>query len=232
MIVVSDLLISYLESFVDYLVITMPRESTTRSKKRKFRGNRYGNTRETCVVEEEHYPDAGPSASGETAGTLSASARKIGFQNTERCSTSEEGINCNVTGYRLIDMELLSELFQQMPCIECGKSCLILEENPRERHGCASHLRLRCDECGWVYTFYTSKKVKQCFDVNRRLVYAMRSIGEWQVSAKRFCAQMNMPPPPKPKPYSDSNTALSNTAKAVAMESMKGAGKRSTPWQC
>ena len=104
-IVVSDLLISYFESFVDYLVITMPRESTTRSKKRKFRGNRYGNARKTCVVEEEHYTDAGPSASDETAGTLSASARKIGFQNTERCSTSEEGINCNVTGYRLIDME-------------------------------------------------------------------------------------------------------------------------------
>ena len=34
---------------------------------------------------------------------------------------------------------------------------------------------------------------------------------------------MNMPPPPKPKAYSDSNTALSNAAKAMAMESMKGA---------
>ena len=96
MIVVSDILIRYFESFVDYLV----------------------NTRKTSVVEEEHYTNVGPSASDETAGTLFASVRKIGFQNTERCSTIQQEINCNVTGYRLIDMELLGEIFHQMPCKE------------------------------------------------------------------------------------------------------------------
>ena len=100
-----------------------------------------------------------------------------------------------VTGYGFVDMEILSVGFQQMVLKECGNSAgLVLEDNPRKRKGSASHLRVRCETCGWVYTFYASKKVQHSFDVNARLVYAMRSMGQGHVSMKRFCSFMNMPP--------------------------------------
>ena len=65
-------------------------------------------------------------------------------------------------------------------------ACLVLEDEPCEQKGSASHLRVRCKDCGWVYTFYTSKKVQHSFDINRRFVYAMRSIGQGHASMKRF----------------------------------------------
>ena len=83
-------------------------------------------------------------------------------------------------------MELLGELFTQMVCKECGNACLVLEDEPCEQKGSASHLRVRCKDCGWVYTFYTLKKVQHSFDINRRFVYAMRSIGQGHASMKRF----------------------------------------------
>lgn len=124
-------------------------------------------------------------------------------------------------------MELLSELFQQIVCKECGdSSCLVLEDKPRERKGSASHLRLRCEGCGWVYAFYTSKKVQHSFYINRRLVYAMRSIGQGHASIKRFCTHMNMPPPLHFKAYRASNVAQSKAAKSVATKSMKDAANQ------
>ena len=122
-------------------------------------------------------------------------------------------------------MEILGQLFQQMVCKECGgsKSCLVLEDKHTERKGSASHLRVRCIECGWVYTFYTSKQIHNGFDVNRRLVYAMRSIGQGHASIKRFCAHMNMPAPLGYTAYRDNNIALAKAAKSVATNSMLAA---------
>ena len=120
-------------------------------------------------------------------------------------------------------MELLAELFKHISCRECHSSALLLEDNPRERYGCASHLRVRCDHCGWVYTFYTSKEVNHFFDINRRFVYAMRAVGQGEASARRFCAHMNLPLPLSPKSYSDCNNALSDAAKSVALSTMKDA---------
>ena len=146
-----------------------------------------------------------------------ASARKIGIQNPQLETQSKS----NVTGYRFVDTEMLGELFTQMVCKECGKcSCLVLEDEPRERKGSASHLRVRCKDCGWVYTFYTSKKVQHSFDINKKFVYAMRSIGQGHASMKRFCSYMNMPPPLHYKAYNANNAALSKAAKSVAMKTI------------
>jgi hypothetical protein len=125
----------------------------------------------------------------------------------------------------LIDVELLNEHFQQMPRKFCGECSLNLEDDARKRKGCASHFRLHCGECSWVYTFFTSKKVKHFFDVNRRFVYAMRSIGRGEASAKRVCSLMNIPPAPKSSGYSATNAALSKAAKTGAPKTIANAGK-------
>lgn len=196
----------------------MPRKGS-RPKKRKFQGNRFSDSsKKARVVASSNTDSAGQSTSTEAGENRSASARKIHIgssQNPSQCRPK-------VTGYRLIDMELLSDVFQLINCKECGESaCFVLEDEPRERKGSASHLRLRCEECAWVYTFYTSKKVQHSFDINRRFVYAMRSIGQGYSSMKRFCANMNMPPPMHLKAYSASNAAFSKAAKSVAMKTME-----------
>jgi len=207
---------------ISYL-LTMPREGS-RPKKRKFHGNKFENpVKKARVVESintDGDSDTGKSDSNDHVEKLSASARKIGTQSSQDRQQSKQ----SVTGYRFVDMELLSELFQQMVCKECGDlSGLVLEDKPRERKGSASHLRIRCEACGWVYAFDTSKKVQHTFDINRRLVYAMRSIGQGHASIKRFCTHMNMPPPLHFKAYRASNIALSRAAKSVATTTMKEA---------
>lgn len=63
--------------------------------------------------------------------------------------------------------------------------------------------------------FYTSQQTKNFYEVNRRLVYAMRSIGCGRAKAKRFCGLMNMTQPPRPTPYSLHNKAILQSAKNV-----------------
>ena len=187
-----------------------------RLMKRKFRGNQH------CDAANNRRVDDGSIQSEDTF--LSASARKIQSESQDRSPPNAENKTKNVTGYRFMDIALLDELFKQMPCPERHKSALLLEDNPNERYGCASHLRIQCSQCGWVYTFYTSKKVNQFFDINRRFIYAMRAIGQGQSSARRFCAYMNLPPPANPKSYNHCNNALANAAKNVALSTMKEAG--------
>ena len=69
--------------------------------------------------------------------TAPASSRKIGF-NKPPNSTKEMP---NITEYRFIDMEILSEVFQQVACKECGKSSsLTFKDESYERKGSACHL--------------------------------------------------------------------------------------------
>ena len=116
-------------------------------------------------------------------------------------------------------MEVLASVFELIRCRDCGKLSVILSEVSFKRKGCSSCLRLFCTSYGWNHSFYTSKKVKKHFEVNRRLVYGMRSIGQ----GASFCGVMNMPPPPKPNAYQGHNKALMKGAKTVAEETMNSA---------
>ena len=180
----------------------MARENS-RGKKRRFSGNRFvKNAKKSCRNEtHRNCADSNDAdAQSTSSATVSASSQKINVAKSPNATKESP----HATGYRFIDIEILSEVFQQVVCKECGESSsLVLEDKKFERKGCASHLRLRCEECGWVFSFYSSKKVKKSFDVNKRLVYAMRSIGKGHASMKRFCTHMNMPPPMQFKAYRD-----------------------------
>ena len=73
--------------------------------------------------------------------------------------------------------------------------------------------------------FYTSPKTSYFFEVNRRLVYAMRSVGCGAAAAERFCGLMNMPLIPRASPYAAHNKALLKATKEVCQESMSEAAK-------
>ena len=95
-----------------------------------------------------------------------------------------------------------------------------MEDKHTERKEFASHPRIQCIECSWVYIFYESKQIHHGFDVNRRLVYTMRSIGPGHASLKRFFSHINMPAPLGYTAYRDNNIALAKAAKSVATKSM------------
>lgn len=104
----------------------MPRQGS-RTKKRKFHGNRFNDSVKKARLGSETDSD-GQSTSTESCQNISASARKIGSQNPQ----NESPVKATVTGYRFVDMELLSDVFQQMMCKECGDSaCLVLEVNEK-----------------------------------------------------------------------------------------------------
>ena len=78
---------------------------------------------------------------------------------------------------------------------------------------------------GGIIDFTCQKKISRFYEVNRILDYRMRTIGQGEASAKRFCEIKNMPPPPKPKAYSKHNKALLKASKSVANKTMNDVKK-------
>lgn len=187
-----------------------------RPRKRKFHGNQHMQRSPKSAKIEKPID--------ENVTIQSASERKIKAK-LEVKEEKEEIISSSLSGYRLVDVEILADVLRLLCCQECGESNIQLTEVSFKRHGCASCLRLLCLDCGCNHCFYTSKKISRYYEVNRRLVYGMRTIGQGEASARRFCGIMNMPPPPKPKAYSKHNKALLKAAKAVANQTMNDAQK-------
>ena len=101
----------------------------------------------------------------------------------------------NITGYRIVDMDLLTPVIALLCCPECQTtSSLRLHESFKEKMGFASLLTISCQICTFKHEFYSSKQHLKSFDINRRVVYAMRNIGQGYSSIVKFTALMNMPP--------------------------------------
>ena len=182
------------------------KKSSGYSKKRKYYGSQFQSSESTA--KKPKVSDQGEKSNANT----SASARKI----SARISTEhKESIKKCVSGFRLFDMEILKDIFELLPCSNCQKCCLEFLEDNDNRMGCASYFNLRCSSCKWEKKLYTSKQNKNFYEVNRRMVYAMRSIGCGHAGAKRFCGLMNMPPPPRPTPYFLHSKALLKSADCV-----------------
>ena len=198
----------------------MPRDSS-RPRKGKFRGNQFSQPKEKSPKSEVKEDDE------QVDRTLSASSKKLRRKKpkaeNKEAKSEVKNEKPDISRYRLVDMEVRASVFELIRCRDCGKLSIILSEVSFKRKGCSSCLCLFCTSCGWNHSFYTSKKVKKHFEVNRRLVYGMRSIGQGASSAKRFCGVMTMPPPDKPNAYQGHNKALMKATKTVAEETMNSA---------
>ena len=201
------------------------------SKKRKFCGNRH--VTEQRKQAKIGIPSAGPSACATTSSSVdtatpprqhSVSARKIATPESQPVEETE--VVAKV--FRFIDLSILSTIFKMLPCKECKQFNLELFENSSKRKGCASSLELCCKGCDWMEEFYTSAKINYFFEVNRRLVYSMRSVG-CGAAAERFCGLMNMPPIPRCSPYAAHNKALCKVAKEVCYESISDGAQEIQP---
>ena len=106
-----------------------------------------------------------------------------------------------VTGYRFIDLELLSSAFKILTCPECSLSNISFKEVIKQSS--AHKFKLAC-HCGWEYDFWSSKKTKskkksRGFDINKRFLYSMRNCGQGYSGMEMFCYLMDMPKPSTPK---------------------------------
>ena len=106
-----------------------------------------------------------------------------------------------ITGFRFFYMEVLSSVFEQPRCGDCGSFSLVLMEDSTKWKGCASTLHLLCEHCGSKFSLCTSKKQGKSYEVNWHLVYGMRTIGKGYAGARNFCAIMNMPSPQTEKAF-------------------------------
>ena len=88
-----------------------------------------------------------------------------------------------------MDMEVLASVFCELLCPECKQNSVKLTEKENLKYGSASCCMLQCD-CGYESKFYTSKKSpgrSSGFEVNKRLIYSMRSIGQGHAGVEKFC---------------------------------------------
>ena len=172
-------------------------QSTSKSRKRKYQGNQWSQAKK---IRDSNGNATNTEGEGSTSGSTStshasASARKLSHTSVNP-KPKGKNINTKLDGYRILSFEILSNVLKEVTCQNCSKMCLRSKEDNKRRQGCASYLSFVCSSCDWKYCFYTSKKIKKGFEVNKRFVYGMRLIGQGRTSAKRFCG-MNMPPPPK-----------------------------------
>ena len=90
-----------------------------------------------------------------------------------------------ITGYRIIDTEILANVFEAMNCPSCSKPGIKLSEHIDKRKGLASLLFVSCT-CGYQYEFRTSAVYDHSYDVNKRMVYAMRNCGQGYSGIEKF----------------------------------------------
>ena len=221
-----------------------PKQRVGYSKKRRFKGNQFVDKNRQklgdCAVQisltssasvdiASSSPVAWPNArelpsdsSFERSADFTTSASYSKIQSIAvDCSTPKTEVK-PMDGYRLIDMRILSELIECLLCPECKSPCIQIYENLAAKKGLASSVVLTC-QCDFQRSFYTSKRAGKGFEVNRRMVYAMRACGNGYSGIEKFTTLMNMPPPMTANNYDKIATNVMFAAKAVAEKTMKDA---------
>ena len=142
----------------------MPKQPSGRCRSRRFYNNQFtvscdvdieSDVEETCCSNKEVWlPDT----------VSSTSAKKLLAMPLMEETSESSGES--ITGYRLMDMEILSATFSLLTCPDCAQFTLMLMENHLHRKGCTSCLHLICKTCQWLNKFCCSKKKTQGFQVN------------------------------------------------------------------
>ena len=129
-------------------------------------------------------------------------------------------------GYQIIDASILANLFNIMACPECLQIGYI-DILKLKKQGLSMQMELKCCCCECSHKFWTSKKPKKVriFDINKRLFYSMRRIGNGYAGKKRFLTLMNLPPPMTKSNYHKLSKKFHKAVGKVANDCMKEAAQ-------
>ncbi|GFW02746.1 uncharacterized protein TNCV_5028281 [Trichonephila clavipes] len=163
------------------------RPSGKRPKKRKFTGNMHTRCKAVDNVDESL--------------NNSASGKKIRLQDVH--SSFIEHDDC-FDGYRVFDKTIMFTNIQNFASVKkCGRDIKLSEKCVR---GLSSVFSIECKNCKDLCSFRNSKmlgKRKNTPEINRRFVYAMRTIGQGHAAMTTFCGVMDFPPPVAEKSYNN-----------------------------
>lgn len=141
-----------------------------------------------------------------------------------RRSTTPVG-EVKFNGYRLIDFDkFFSSISKNLRC-PCGGEVSIKEKNVL---GLYSEFEFKCETCEEVFSIESCEKVgdtSRAPEINRRFVYAMRTVGHGLGGMKSFCEVMDLPPPIQQASYEKIQEKLVEAQRHVAQKSMLRAAK-------
>lgn len=215
------------------MVSTRVKKRTSISNRRKFSGNRYTKlneakssavatteaTGEGTVLSQQETVDMEVASTSESLEQQVASQSKVEEIETETIKHTD-----NITGNRIIDMEILSDVMKTLCCPQCNNNRLRLNEKFSKKQGFASLLSLKCRSCGYVKEFYTSKQHEgKRFDINKRFVYGMRSCGQGYAFLEKFTSLLDMPRPMTKKNFNVLLKKVTEAVIEVANETMSDA---------
>ncbi|GFR28687.1 uncharacterized protein TNCT_360291 [Trichonephila clavata] len=182
------------------------RGSDYRRKRKRFHNNQY-----TRKVSDKLDVDC-----------ISASAKKL----CRESDLDKEVRNSNQSNrYRLINIDiLLSELSQYVTCPNCNTKAVLKE---KILYGLVSEFYVECYSCSTLSTFKSSPVIAsgKDYEVNTRITYAMRTVGQGFCGIKHFCTTMDLPPPVSQKAYENILRKINLASCEVAGNSMKNAAK-------
>jgi len=213
--------------------------STKKRSKRKFKGNQYTKARDQQQhddsVDYDKTPTATASSSNNQQQWFSETSSQTPLHCLEYLKTFEnietntpKASDAKIDGYRIIDLELLTQFISSLCCPNCYANGLLIRENFLKKHGFSSMLYLQC-ECGFKKEFYTSQNAgKKAFDINRRIIYTMRNLGQGYSGLQKFTTFMNMPTPMTVRNFSRSVKIIAKTVEKVAEKSMSEAAAQIT----
>lgn len=152
----------------------------------------------------------------------SASARKL-----SSCNDFETLKDTQTSANIIIELELLSQAFENVSCKICGKQTVKIMLKGKDC-GLSVKLHMYCENCEFKHDFNTSSLHKtangeEFYALNTRLVYSFRAIGKGASAAQVFCGLMNLPPPPSK--FGNYNAILKSAAEDVCTISMSKAAK-------
>ena len=116
-----------------------PKFRATRRPKRKFSGNQFTKPSKDSQSEEPKEEAHGSNTLGKHT-KKSVSSKKLlpnpEFPESKPCKDTEPcQQEATITGFRFVDMELLSTAFSSMRCPECAHFTLVLSEKPPRKEG-------------------------------------------------------------------------------------------------
>ena len=138
------------------------------SQKRKYHGKNKKKAPEETVEENNTAEVHGEDFSIEKVQTVNISQQGAHTVPQTTASSSkivdiEEGpptSSDTISGFRLIDLSLLAEVFCILSCPGChGTNCLQLFDFNEKKKGLARYLQLKYSTCLYMHKFYTSKQV-------------------------------------------------------------------------
>ncbi|GFV36281.1 uncharacterized protein TNCV_2233281 [Trichonephila clavipes] len=128
-----------------------------------------------------------------------------------------------LTGNRIIDIEILLNLFLQLCCPICFEEGFLLCED--STYGLCSNFVIRCKHCDFYSGFSSSKKTLNCPEVNTRFVYGMRQIGKCFSAGFKLCRTLNLPRLSKTAYTNHENSIMSVISEVSELSMQKAASE-------